>query len=88
MASSSSFIIVLLVVAVIGWLATVHWIRTHERFSERIKRLLVLPAWFPWMGAALGVPVMRGDMLLGDLGKAIASFVVGLGVFLLTRREG
>ena len=87
MASSSSFIIVLLVVAVIGWLATVHWIRTHERISARLKRLLVLPAWFPWMGAALGVPVMRGDMPLGDLGKAIASFVVGLGIFLLTRRE-
>jgi hypothetical protein len=76
-------------IALVGWLATAHWIKTRARLSANLKRYLIVPAWFPWMGLALGGPVVQGSIPTGDALSAGLSFTFGmfLCLFMLSRKK-
>lgn len=46
-------------IALIGWLATIRAIST-SRFSRKTKSWLLVPSWIPWMALALGAPILSG----------------------------
>jgi len=79
--------IVSLLVALAGWLATAHWIRSRQKLSAQIKRMLIIPAWFPWMGIAMGAPVSQGQIALLDALKAVVSFSCGMLICLYFSRR-
>lgn len=80
--------ILMLLVALGGWLATAQWIKSRQTLSEHMKRMLIIPAWFPWMGMAVGAPVAQGQASLFDAFKLVASFSVGMLVCIyMTRRK-
>jgi hypothetical protein len=76
-------------IALVGWLATAHWIKTRARFSDNLKRYLIVPAWFPWMGLALGGPVVQGSIPTWDALSAGLSFTFGMlfCLFMLSRQK-
>ena len=80
--------VISLLVALAGWLATAHWIKTREKLSDQYKRMLIVPAWFPWMGVAMGAPIAQGQIAFGDAFKTVLSFSFGMMICLyVTRRK-
>ena len=76
-----------LLVAFFGWLATVHAIRTNTRLSDKLKRRLIVPSWFPWMVVALGAVVAQGRMSLDEAFQGGMSFSVGMLFFLISSQR-
>ena len=54
---------VAILVALVGWLATIRVI-SASRLSSWKKQLLVVPSWIPWMALALGAPILGGFITL------------------------
>ena len=52
-------IYVAMIVAVIGWFATLVAVN-RSSLSGAWKRRWMIPLWIPWMGLALGAPIMSG----------------------------
>ncbi|GIV96449.1 MAG: hypothetical protein KatS3mg057_1106 [Herpetosiphonaceae bacterium] len=78
-----------MIIALIGWLATAYWIKTRLNVRAQLKRLLIVPAWFPWMGLALGGPVYQGVVPSKEAISAGLSFTAGMLVYLfMLRRQG
>lgn len=48
-----------IVVALIGWFATLIAIN-RSSISGTWKRRFMIPSWLPWMGLALGAPIISG----------------------------
>ena len=79
--------IVSLLVALGGWLATAHIIKGRQKWSDQVKKMLIIPAWFPWMGVAMGAPVAQGQVALFDAFKAVVSFSFGMMICLYFSRR-
>jgi hypothetical protein len=47
--------------ALIGWFATIRAISTSKLSSEH-KHWLLIPSWIPWLVVALGAPVLTGAL--------------------------
>lgn len=62
----SSTILIGLVIAAIGWLATIRLISTSQ-LSRTKKRTLLIPSWFAWLGAALVTPFFIGMIPLSEM---------------------
>jgi hypothetical protein len=52
-------VVFVIVIALIGWFATIRAIST-SKLSEKVKRWLLIPSWIPWMAIALGAPIFTG----------------------------
>ena len=48
-----------MIVAIIGWFATIVAIN-RSSISHTWKRRWIIPSWIPWMGLALGAPILSG----------------------------
>jgi hypothetical protein len=48
-----------IVVALVGWFATLVAIN-RSSISSAWKRRFMIPSWLPWMGLALGAPILSG----------------------------
>ncbi len=80
--------IVSLLIALAGWLATAHWIKSRNTLSDQYKRMLIVPAWFPWMGMAMGAPIAQGQISFFEALKTVVSFSFGMMICLyVTRRK-
>ena len=88
MDQTTKTIVISLLIALGGWLATTHWIKSHQKLTDQHKRMLIVPLWFPWMGFAMGAPVMNGQISWLEAVKAVVSFSVGMLVcVVMTRRK-
>lgn len=86
MNTGTQMLIGAMLIALIGWLASVHWMRGTTRFSERTRRRLVVPLWIPWMALALASVVIPGRISLGEALQGTTGFSVGLLVFMVSVR--
>jgi hypothetical protein len=76
-----------ILVALIGWFATVRVIGT-SRLGSRTKRLLMIPSWIPWMALALGAPILSGIMTLPHAINLGGAMTVGMMVsIVLAQRQ-
>lgn len=69
----SSHVAGAIVIALIGWFATIRLIST-ARWSANTKQMLLVASWVPWLAIALGAPIMAGQISLTqaiNLGGAI-----------------
>lgn len=88
MDQTTKTMLISLLIALAGWLATAHWIKTRHTLSDQYKRMLIVPAWFPWMGIAMGAPIAQGQVSFNDALKAVVSFSFGMMVCIyVTRRQ-
>ena len=74
----SSTILITLLIAAIGWLATIRVIST-SRMHRIKKRTLLIPSWVLWLAVALGAPIFSGVLPLADalnIGGALTAGVV------------
>lgn len=58
-------IVSVIVVALIGWFATIRVIST-SKLQEPRKRWLLVASWIPWMVVALGAPIFTGSLPVGE----------------------
>ena len=54
-----------MMIAIVGWLATIFAI-SRSSLSRTWKRNLLVPSWIPWMALALGAPILNGLIPLND----------------------
>ncbi len=87
MTASTTTLMAALLLALFGWLATVHWIKDRRTMSEKTKQLLIIPSWFPWMALALGSVVAQGMLPAQEALQGAMSFSVGMLVFVFSTRR-
>jgi hypothetical protein len=61
----STAVSVAIIIAIIGWLATIFAI-SRSSLSRAWKRNLLIPYWIPWLALALGAPILSGLIPLND----------------------
>lgn len=71
-----------LLVASVGWIATIRLIST-SRIDAIKKRILLLPAWGIWLAIALGAPILRGGLPLVDALNIGGALTAGIAVSML-----
>lgn len=64
-------------IAVIGWFATITAIQ-NTSLGSFWKRLLILPAWLPWLTLALGATIVNGVMPLSGALNIGGAMTVGM----------
>jgi hypothetical protein len=72
-----------ILVALVGWFATIRVI-SASKLSSRKKQWLLIPSWIPWMVFALGAPILAGSLSLSNainLGGAMTMGMVVSVVF-------
>lgn len=87
MNGATQTMIVSLLIALGGWLATAHWIKSRQRLNDQYKRMLIVPAWFPWMGIAMGGPVVQGQIAFVEAAKIALSFSCGMLFYMYMARR-
>ena len=55
----STAVSVAIIIAIVGWLATIFAI-SRSSLSRTWKRNLLIPSWIPWLALALGAPILSG----------------------------
>lgn len=78
----TSTILVTLIVAAIGWLATIRVIST-SRIHAIKKRILLLPAWVAWLVVALGAPTLSGVLPVTEALNIGGALTAGIAVSML-----
>lgn len=84
----SSLVAVAMFVAFTGWFATLVAIK-RSAFTARVKYLLMIPSWIPWLVLALGAPMLHGVLSLSgavDIGGAITAGMICSMVLLRARQ--
>jgi hypothetical protein len=76
-----------ILVALVGWFATIRVIGAW-RLSGSKKRLLVMLSWVPWMGLALGAPILSGLITLPSAINLGGAMTVGMMVSLVFANRG
>ena len=66
-------------IALIGWVATIRAIST-SRWSGRVKQWLMVPSWVPWMALALGAPILSGAIPLQEALNMGGAMTIGMAV--------
>jgi hypothetical protein len=75
-----------IVVALIGWFATLIAIN-RSSISGTWKRRFMIPSWLPWMGLALGAPILSGMIPLQQALNVGGALTTGMLVsMVMTRR--
>lgn len=70
-------VIFVVIVAIIGFLATIRIIST-SKLSAKTKRWLLIPSWVPWMGLALGAPIFTGVLAFAEALNIGGALTAGL----------
>lgn len=68
-----------IVIALIGWFATIRLIST-ARWSTSTKQLLLVASWVPWLVAALGAPILAGYINLSQAINIGGAITMGMAV--------
>lgn len=71
-----------LLVAAVGWLATIRVIST-SRIDAIKKRILLLPVWVVWLAIALGAPILSGGLSVGDALNVGGALTAGIAMSML-----
>lgn len=61
----SPSVMFVLIIAIVGFLATIRAIST-SKLSARTKRWLLIPSWIPWLAVALGAPIFTGALAFAE----------------------
>ena len=75
-----------IVIALIGWFATIFAI-SRSAMSVRRKRLLLIPSWIPWVALALGAPILSGLIPLNDAFGIGGAMTTGMLVSIVVGRR-
>lgn len=76
-----------ILVALVGWFATIRVI-SASRLSSGKKQLLLVPSWIPWMAFALGAPILSGLISLPNAINLGGAMTVGMVVsVVLSQRQ-
>ena len=68
-----------IVVALIGWFATIRVI-SASRLSQAKKQWLLLPSWIPWLLFALGAPILAGSISIPTAINLGGAMTMGMAV--------
>jgi len=71
-----------IIIALIGWFATILTISRSSMSSKR-KRLLLIPSWIPWLALALGAPILSGLLPLNEAVNIGGALTTGMLVSLV-----
>lgn len=82
----SDAVMIAVLVAIVGWFATLAAIG-GSRLSSLWKQVLLVPSWIPWAALALGAPVVRGSIDLGGALGIAGAMTVGMTVSILASRR-
>lgn len=75
-----------IVIALIGWFATIFAI-SKSRLNTKKKLLLLVPSWVPWMALALGAPIISGMIPLTEAINIGGAITMGMVVSLVISRN-
>lgn len=75
-----------MIVAIIGWFATLIAIN-RSALSSAWKRRCMIPSWIPWMGLALGAPILSGMIPLQQALNVGGALTAGMLVSLVISRR-
>jgi len=75
-----------IVIALVGWFATVFAI-SRSSLSGRHKRILLIPSWIPWLGLALGAPILSGLIPLSEAVNIAGALTTGMLVSIVISRR-
>ena len=82
----STAVSVAIIVAIVGWLATIFAI-SRSSLSHRWKRNLMIPSWIPWLALALGAPILSGMIPLNDAFSIGGALTTGMLVSIVIGRR-
>jgi hypothetical protein len=68
-----------IVIALVGWFATIRAISGSKLSSER-KQWLLIPSWIPWLVIALGAPILTGALSLANAINLGGALTMGMAV--------
>ncbi len=75
-----------IIVAVIGWFATLIAIN-RSSLSSVWKRRWMIPSWIPWMGLALGAPILSGMIPIQQAINVGGALTTGMLVSMVVARR-
>ena len=82
----STAVSVAIIIAIIGWLATIFAI-SRSSLSRVWKRNLLIPSWIPWLALALGAPILSGLIQLNDAFSIGGAMTTGMLVSIVVGRR-
>jgi hypothetical protein len=71
-----------ILVALVGWLATIRVI-SASRLSYTKKQWLIIPSWIPWLLFALGAPIIAGSLSIPTAINLGGAMTTGMAVSLV-----
>jgi hypothetical protein len=83
----SPTVVVAILIALIGWFATLRVISASKLSSSK-KHWLMLPSWIPWMAFALGAPILAGSMSLPNAINLGGAMTMGMALSIVFSRRG
>jgi hypothetical protein len=75
-----------IVIALVGWFATVFAI-SRSSLSRKRKRILLMPSWIPWLALALGAPILSGIIPISEAVNIGGALTMGMVVSLVVSRH-
>jgi hypothetical protein len=75
-----------IIIAIVGWFATIFAI-SRSSLSGKWKRILLIPSWIPWLGLALGAPILSGMIPLNDAINIGGAMTTGMLVSIVVGRR-
>jgi hypothetical protein len=75
-----------IIIAIVGWFATIFAI-SRSSVSSKWKRILLIPSWIPWLGLALGAPILSGLIPLNDAVNIGGAMTTGMLVSIVVARR-
>jgi len=75
-----------IIIAIVGWFATIFAI-SRSSVSSKWKRILLIPSWIPWLGLALGAPILSGMIPLNDAVNIGGAMTTGMLVSIVVSRR-
>jgi hypothetical protein len=75
-----------IIVALIGWFATIVAIN-RSSLSQAWKRRWMIPSWIPWIGLALGAPILSGMIPIQQAINVGGALTTGMVVSMVVARR-
>jgi hypothetical protein len=75
----SPTIAVAILIALVGWFATIRAI-SASKLSNGRKQWLLIPSWIPWLVVALGAPILAGALSVANAINLGGALTMGMAV--------
>ena len=75
-----------ILVALVGWFATIRAI-SSSKLSSNAKHWLLIPSWIPWMIVALGAPILAGSLSIPNAINLGGAMTMGMAVSIVFARR-